>query len=113
MTIEEILFFVQLLAVVGIVIYELLNVMNQGENYALKGTIMLMVGFLIAYFVGQTLVLLNPENLLYVTLMKLETGFLVLHSILFVASIVFFLRDSSLILTKKGRYIPENNYRKM
>lgn len=69
----DVLFLMQFIIVILILLFKLYNVMNLGSIYGIAGIILTTVGYLIAYIIGLVVLMLSPENILYGTLLNLET----------------------------------------
>lgn len=91
LSVEEVLFLLQFLAVIGILGVKLFNVFRKGEFVSLQLSILLFAGFFVAWLVGFVVMLLysGVGSLLYSVLMRLETWLIGLNVLFFVFELFF------------------------
>lgn len=98
--IYNVFFLLQFVCVLGIFLYKLYNVIsfNKGKDglvYDMRISIILFISFWFCWLVGLVVLLLDPSELLYSTLFRLET-WLILPNVLFLfIEIFYYLRDES------------------
>lgn len=86
-------FLLQFLVAVGITGFKVYNVFSSGEAYSFKAAVIMFLGYLVTWFVGLLLVLLEPEQLLFSMLYQLEVWLLSLNVLFFIIEIFFIVRD--------------------
>lgn len=99
-------FVLQFLAVIGIFLVKLYNILTNGELYDARAVWLLFIGWCLAYCMGLVVFLLNPTEKLFLVFFQLETWLLVFN-------IVFLLAELFLIMKSKATVIvqPHNSRR--
>jgi hypothetical protein len=102
----DMMFFVQLALVVGITLLKLYNIMTIGKYYDLKMGFITYILFIIGWFTGLIVFMLNPETHLYRVLFMLESLFLILNTLFLFIEILIGLKNT--LDQPIGLYDPKN-----
>lgn len=86
----DMLFILQLIAVLGISFYKLYNIMHKATKYDITISILLFIGFFIAWGFGLINIMFNYGSVIYIQIFLLETWFILLNVIFFFIEVVFF-----------------------
>lgn len=86
-------FLLQFLIAIVITGFKLYNVFSSGEAFSFKASTLMFIGFLVTWFVGMLLVLLDPTQLLFSMLYQLEVWLLSLNVLFYIIEIFFVIRD--------------------
>jgi len=115
MNLYEWLFIVQLLALIVISILKLYNLMNSGEWYDFKISILLFIGFFLFWAIGFVVLNLDHNSgLIYAVIFRIENFLLLLNVLFFITEIIFLVRDSlkKSIKAYKSIDYQQTNYRR-
>lgn len=112
-------FLVQFLAVIGITLAKLYNIMSYGKFYMeepteetkphLRISFLLLICFFISYFIGFIVFMLDPTTLIYSILFRLEILLVILNVLFFLIEIFIYVQKVS--LGPKGSFKSESGRR--
>lgn len=107
MTIQDLLFILYLIGILGIFLYKLYNIVSLGKIYDLKVAIILFIGYFLAWLIGFVVFMLDPERLIYMFMFKIGTWLILLNVLFFIVELVFYLVS----ITEKAimPYKPDNS----
>lgn len=103
------LFVMQFIIVIGIILFELYNLMRVSRAYSLMTDFMLFIGFFLAFVVGLLITMLNTTEYLFHLLFRLEVLFLLLNVLFFISSLM--LKMSYLVKDGKKNRQAYNSFR--
>ena len=98
--INDMIYIIQFIALIGIFLYQMWNVMHKGEKYDLKVSFILIIVLTIAWFMGLSVVLLEYSRATYALLFRLESAFFVLSWLFFFFEVIFAWKDLVSTTTK-------------
>ena len=111
-TLYDMFFLLQFIVIIVIILVKLYNVMSLGETYDIRISILLFIGYFIAYGVAFVVFLLDPEELLYLQLFRLESWLIVLNVVFLMAELFFNFKRQGLTPIKANMSNPMFNKKK-
>ncbi len=88
--INDMIYIIQLIALMGIFLYQMFNLMHKGTKYDIKIGFILIISLTIAWGMGLFVVLLEHSRATYAVIFQLETIFFVLGWLFFFFEVIFF-----------------------
>lgn len=86
----DVVFILQFIAIIGIFLYKLYNILHKAQKYDFRVAILLFVGFAISWSLGLINIMYNISSTIYIQLFKFETW-------LFAFNIIFLLVELFLL----------------
>ena len=100
MNIYDFLFIVQFLVLISIILVKLYNIFSIGEFYDMRIGFLLFIGYFIAWFVGFSIFMFQPERLIYSMLFKFGNLFLVFNMLfLFIEILLMLMANTRKVVT--------------
>ncbi len=88
--INDMIFIIQFLGLIGIFLYQMFNLMHKGKIYDIRISFILLITLTIAWGTGLFVVLLETTKATYSILFMLESLFFVLSYLFFFFELLFF-----------------------
>lgn len=105
MSFYDTLFILQFLAVITLLGLKLYNLMSVGEFYDFKIAVLTFIGYFLAWGVGLIVIMVNPTEVIYFQLLKIETWFILLIVVSFIAEVFYYLKD--VVVQPRQAYKPQ------
>lgn len=87
--INDMIYIIQFLILIGIFFYQMYNLMNKGTKYDIKISVILISSITIAWGMGLFVVLLETSKAIYSVLFQLESLLFVLSWLFFFFELIF------------------------
>lgn len=87
--INDMIYIMQFLVLIGIFLYQMFNLMHKGKLYDIRIGFILIISLTIAWGMGLVVVLLETSKATYAVLFQLESTFFVLAWLFFFFEVIF------------------------
>ncbi len=93
--INDMLFIIQFLILIGIFLYQMFNLMHKDQLYDIRLSFILIISITIAWGLGLFVVLLETSKATYAVVFQLESMFFILSWLFFFFDIIFSLKSAT------------------
>lgn len=99
----DIIFTLQLFAVIGFFFVKLWNIFHKGIKLDMRTSVLIFIGWYIAYFLGLMNIMFNTDTIIYAQLFKFERMFIMFNWLFLLVEIFF------LMLRKTPEIVSSHN----
>lgn len=91
MDIFDLLFVISFIALIGISLAKLFNVMLLGKFYDIYKSIIFLIITVVSWFITLVILLINPEEVIFLTLFRFCTPILILNTLFFIIELFIYI----------------------